>query len=331
MAKVIRVSSISKKFVTYQSRAGENIFLASMRRKKVIKQALDGISFDVEEGEALAILGRNGSGKTTLIKTLTGILHPDSGTARVLGLVPWKEREKLAWKIGMVSGAASGSVMFENLPAIDTFEYLRAIYNVPKRDFEYRLEYLTELLNMEDVLKRQVIYMSLGEKMKCNFIAAVLHMPKILFLDEPTVGIDVTSNISLRNAVIEMQKEYKTTVVLTTHIIDDIKAMANRVVLINNGKKVFDGDKYKLRKIFGDKKELEIRFYGKPHEDLSRFGKILELEDDYVKLEIESTMLRSTRLVKLLNSKYVADYNASDLDLNSVLPAYYSKLKSGEI
>ncbi|MDE1870439.1 MAG: ATP-binding cassette domain-containing protein, partial [Candidatus Micrarchaeota archaeon] len=258
----------------------------------------------------------------TLIKILVGIIQPDGGKVKVLGETPGEERVKLAWNYGMVSGAHNQ--LFWNLPAVDTFEYVRGIYKIPKEEFDSRLAYFVKILELEDVYKKQVRVLSLGERMKCNFVASVLHLPKIVFMDEATIGMDLPAVINLREAVLDMRKKYGTTFFITTHIVDEIKALARSVIIIDKGKVVFNGTRSELEKLFGSKKQLEIRFNKERRsKNYKGLGDVIEQKEDYLKLEIEANALKSNKINEFLNGENVVDYNVSDPDLAKVLAQFY--------
>ncbi|HVA83081.1 MAG TPA: ATP-binding cassette domain-containing protein [Candidatus Aquilonibacter sp.] len=322
MEYVIEVDNLSKSFRSYETHQGEKIFLASLRRKYYTQKALQNVSFKVKKGDIVMLLGQNGSGKSTLIKILVGILHPDKGDAKVLGITPWEERVKLAWDYGMVSGAHNQ--LFWNLPAIDSFNYVRGIYGIPKKEFDERLAYFVKMLALEDVYKKQVRTLSLGERMKCNFVASVLHLPKIVFMDEATIGMDLPAVLNLREAIFDMRDKHGMTFFITTHIVDEIKALARGVIIIDKGRIVFDGTRAELQRFFGSKKQLEIRFNKEIMEkDYARFGEIVEAKKDYLRLEIEADALKSSKISELLNDEEVMDYNVSDPDLAKVLARFY--------
>jgi len=321
MEKVVEVANVSKSFKTYE-RASSG-FLASFRRHYYTKKALTSVSFSIDKGQIVALLGRNGAGKSTLIKILTGILYPDSGTVNVLGFDPWKERMKLAWNIGVVLGAHGQ--MYWNLPAYDTFEYMRKIYKVPEKEFKKRLTYFVDLLDLKQVYKKPVRTMSLGEMMKCNFVASTLHMPKVVFLDEPTIGVDIMSKAALKKAMLEMRAKYGTTFILTTHIVEDI-SIADRVLMLHNGRLVFDGTKEKLEHMFGDKRVVEIRFIPDAKLNLD-FGKVLYMGTGVAKLEVNASVLKSKRFISLLGSKNIIDYSVSSPGLSELLAKVYTKLE----
>lgn len=322
MEEAIVAGNLKKRFKTHESLRGRKVFLASLRRRTFYKQALDDVSFAVPRGQIVALLGKNGSGKSTLTKIMTGILFPDSGEIRVLGLNPWRDRIKLAMEIGVVLGAHGQ--LFWNLPASDAFEYNRRIYRVPDATYQKRLKYFVDRLELRDVYNRQVRQMSLGEQMKCNFVASCLHMPKIVFLDEPTIGVDLPSKLALRETISEMQRRFGTTFILTTHIVEDI-AIAERVIMLDRGKKIFDNTKESLEGLFGDKRYITLKFDGRAPSGIG-VGRVLEHEANVLKLEVPHKAIKSRKMMALLNSKRVMDYSVNEVDLSHILSKLYSKL-----
>lgn len=316
----ISVRDARKTFTTYQS-AGSGL-LSSFIKKKVAKEALRGVNFTVKKGTITALLGKNGSGKSTLIKLLVGIMPPDKGSVSVLGMNPWTERIPLARRIGVVLGAHP--VLYNDLPAFQSFEYIRRVYKIPKKAFEERYSHFSELLELEDVNRQQVRELSLGERMKCNFIAAVLHLPELIILDEPTIGVDLPSTLKLRKTALDLQKRYGTTVVIATHILEDVKVLAERVVILDRGNVVFDDTKQKLGKLFGDYKIVEIYFTKGWKVDFWKLGEIVETQESYIKLRVREQQAKSRMLASLLSRKEVLDYNISTPEIGDVMKEFYS-------
>jgi ABC-2 type transport system ATP-binding protein len=319
MKNIIEIRNVKKSFETYET-PSTGLF-ASFRRKKVIKKALKGVSFSVKKGTITALLGKNGSGKSTLIKLLSGIMYPDSGSIRVMGLNPWAERMELAKRIGVVMGAHGQ--LYWNLPALDTFNLMRIVYKIPRKEFQERLDYLVKILELEDVYKRQVRTLSLGEQMKCNFVASVLHMPELIILDEPTIGVDLPSKQALRTAI-ESIKERGTTFLLTTHIVEDL-SMAEDIFVLDRGELIYGGTRRKLEKYFGDKRIVEIEF--EDPEDLkaySKYGRVIKLESNYIKLEVDHSVLTNRKFVRLLSDENINDYCISERDLGPILMKLYA-------
>lgn len=320
---VIEAKDMTKSFKTYESHASRKGFLSSIRRRYYIKRALNNVSFSIRQGEIVALLGENGSGKSTVIKLLTGILHPDSGEANIIGFTPWEHRQELAENIGVVLGAHNQ--LWWNLPVIDSFEFMRRLYGVPKKDYDKRMRYFVDLLDLKDVYKRQVRQLSLGERMKCNFVASMLHMPRLVFLDEPTIGVDLPSSFALRNALLELRDKYNITFLIATHIIEDIKIMAERVIIMDHGMKVFDGPKAAVTKMFGDKKLVEITMKDGAESYPKGIGKLIERKNNQYRIEIDARGIKDKRLSRFLASGDVINYNITEPEFGAVLHEFYSR------
>lgn len=203
-------------------------------------RALDGVSFTIQDGEMVGYIGPNGAGKSSTIKILSGILTPDSGTCVINGRVPWKDRINHVKEIGVVFGQRSG--LWWDVPVIDSFELLRDIYSISKETYQSNLDELVTLLNLSELLKTPTRQLSLGQRMRCEIAAALLHSPKILFLDEPTIGLDAVSKLAVREFILKRNETHKTTVILTTHDMQDIEALTSRIIMIGKGKILIDGD-----------------------------------------------------------------------------------------
>lgn len=321
MQNILEIKNVSKRFKTYESK-GTGI-VASLRRVYRFKNALSRVNLAVREGSITALLGRNGSGKSTLIKILTGILYADSGSVRVMGFDPWKERMKLAREIGVVLGAHSQ--LYWNLPAQDTFEFMRHIYGVEEAEFKKRLDYFMDALNLGDVYRKPVREMSLGEQMKCNFVASVLHMPRMVFLDEPTIGVDISSKAALKETMREMQKEHGTTFLITTHVVEDI-SVAERIFLLEKGSLVFDGSRSSLEHLFGNKRVVELSFSGGAMPRIGSYGRVLAQRKGFAKLEVDPRMLKDKRFMNLLSSRNILDYAVAEPGLGEILGKFYARL-----
>lgn len=207
--------------------------------------AINHISFSINDGEMVGLLGPNGAGKSSTIKILSGILTPDSGTCLVNGQTPWKNRKAYVQQIGVVFGQRSQ--LWWDIPVIDSFGLLQAIYSIPASKYRDKLDELTQLLHLEELLRTPTRQLSLGQRMRCEIAASLLHEPKLLFLDEPTIGLDAVSKIAVRDFIKKINEEHKTTVILTTHDMQDIEAITNRVILIGRGRKLIDGTLDDLR------------------------------------------------------------------------------------
>ena len=229
---IVWVEGLKKEY-TIKTKAGP------LRRKSVRREALRGVSFSLEAGELVGYIGPNGAGKSTTIKILSGILTPDSGTCVIDGRVPWKDRRAHVSQIGVVFGQRSQ--LWWDVPVIDSFELIRDIYAVTEDVYKRNLRDLTDLLNLSEILKTPARSLSLGQRMRCEIAASLLHDPRILFLDEPTIGLDAVSKIAVREFVLDMNKRRGTTVILTTHDMQDVEALAQRVLLIGKGRILLDG------------------------------------------------------------------------------------------
>jgi len=253
---IIKVKNLSKIYTTYQRGSGvKETFKSFFKREKVIVKAVDNISFNVEEGSICGILGPNGAGKSTTIKMLCGALYPASGEIEIMGFRPYEDRKKYVGKIGAVFGQRSQLIW--DIPPIDSFNMNRAIYGISKKDYKERLDELAALFDIQDVMQKPTRVLSLGERMKCEFIMAMLHKPKIVFLDEPTIGLDVIAKAKIREFIQKINND-GTTFILTTHDLEDIKQLADHVIIINHGEKVFDDTLQNLQANLGEKKTVTI-------------------------------------------------------------------------
>ncbi len=243
---MIEFNNICKTYRVARRESGlGNAVKSLFKREYTTINAINNMSFSIKDGEMVGYIGPNGAGKSTTIKILSGILTPDSGTCLVNGQVPWKNRKEYVRKIGIVFGQRSQ--LWWDIPVIDSFELLQAIYSIPAPKYHTKLDELTHLLNLEELLKTPTRQLSLGQRMRCEIAASLLHEPKLLFLDEPTIGLDAVSKIAVRDFIKKMNAEHKTTVILTTHDMQDIEAITNRVILIGKGQKLLDGTLEDLR------------------------------------------------------------------------------------
>jgi ABC-2 type transport system ATP-binding protein len=243
---IIEVNKLSKHFRTFRRRSGLwGSFRDLLNRKYETVRAVDDISFSIEPGEIVGYIGANGAGKSTTIKMLTGILVPTGGSINVQGLVPYKQRYRHVKKIGVVFGQRTQ--LWWDIAVIEALRLLQKIYEIPQLEFENRLKKFEEVLGIADLLNIPVRMLSLGQRMRCDLAASLLHNPPVLFLDEPTIGLDIDVKSSVRDFIKEINREYNTTVILTTHDLSDIEHLCRRVIMIDSGKLIFDGELKALR------------------------------------------------------------------------------------
>ncbi|MEJ2665043.1 MAG: ATP-binding cassette domain-containing protein, partial [Spirochaetia bacterium] len=291
---MITVENLKKVYITYKRGHTFRETLKSLvKREKIPVQALKGISFTIEKGELLGLLGPNGAGKSTTIKILTGILFPTSGRVESYGYVPWKSRKKYVAHIGVVFGQKSQLVW--DIPPLDSFYMNKAIYGIKNAEYSQRLQRMVNMLQADDIITKPTRQLSLGERMRCEFIMAMLHDPKIVFLDEPTIGLDVIAKEQIRAFIKEMNGR-GVTFILTTHDMDDVEHLARRVIVINHGEIVFDGGMGELKNHLGTKKLVRLATHqklpplsGRGVENVRLLGEYeAELELDLSKIELNS-------------------------------------------
>lgn len=275
---IITVKDLKKYYQVFDKEPGIAGTIKSLFKREYSEaKAVDGISFEIDEGELVGFIGPNGAGKTTTLKVLSGLLYPTSGDVEVMGFKPWERKTAYLKQFSLVMGQKNQ--LFWDLPAIDTFNLYKEIYEIPDTPYKVTLSELVELLNVADILKVQVKKLSLGQRMKMELIAALIHSPKLLFLDEPTIGLDVLMQKSLRVFIASYNKIKKATIILTSHYMQDVKELAKRVIIIDHGRILFDGHLSEVIKKFSSNKVLNVRF-DRPvkREALSGFGKVEEKE-----------------------------------------------------
>lgn len=256
---MIAVKGLSKSFKVAQRTSGlRQATKALFKRDYKIIRALNDISFSIQPGEIVGYIGPNGAGKSTTIKVMSGILVPDEGTCEIMGYTPWKDRARYVNHIGVVFGQRSQ--LWWDVPVIDSFELLRDIYKVPESQYKNNLELLITTLNLQDFIHTPVRQLSLGQRMRCEMAASLLHNPKILFLDEPTIGLDAVSKLAVRQFIKAYNKERQLTVILTTHDMSDIEALADRLLLIGKGHLLYDGNLDELKEQFGARKTITVDY-----------------------------------------------------------------------
>lgn len=257
---MITVQNLSKTYKVAKRRAGIKEACRSLFKREYEEiHALDHISFQIGDGEMVGYIGKNGAGKSSTIKVLSGILTPDEGTCVVNGKIPWKDRISYVRDIGVVFGQRSQ--LWWDVPVIDSFELLRDIYSIPNSTYRNNLEELTVLLDLKEILKTPARQLSLGQRMRCEIAASLLHSPSILFLDEPTIGLDAVSKLAVRDFIKQLNQDHKTTVILTTHDMQDIEALTNRILLIGKGRILMDGSPEELKQDSASMDEAVVKLY----------------------------------------------------------------------
>lgn len=255
---IIELRGISKSFKVAKRKSGfRQALKALVKREFVHVEALREISFAIQPGEIVGYIGPNGAGKSTTIKVMSGILVPDAGTCSIMGFTPWEDRVQYVRNIGVVFGQRSQ--LWWDVPVIDSFELLKEIYAIPEHTYRQNLDMLTEALQLADLLTIPVRQLSLGQRMRCEIAASLLHGPKILFLDEPTIGLDAVSKVAVRQFIKTMNNQLGVTVILTTHDMSDIEALADRILMIGKGELLFDGPLAEVRERFGRRRQVVVQ------------------------------------------------------------------------
>ena len=330
---VITARHLHKEYVTYSR--GDTLretFVSLFARKKMVIPAVKDLSFTIAEGEIIGLLGENGAGKSTTIKMLTGILFPTSGEADVMGFVPFRDRKRYVAHIGAVFGQKSQLIW--DIPPLDSFLLNKAIYGIPDAAYRTQLERMTEILALENVVRRPTRVLSLGERMKCEFIMAMLHNPRIVFLDEPTIGVDLIAKESIHGFIRELNRD-GVTFVLTTHDLEDVERLAHRVMIMNHGEKVFEDSLPALRHYLGDKKIVRILTKGTmpPLDKLMQNGATLleSVNEREAVIEVDTAQLPMGGLMSLLDTLgELQDISIKDVDIGEVVKAIYRETRGEE-
>ena len=320
-AATVHVADLRKTFSVPVREAGLTAAAKSLvRRESREIKAVDGVGFDIEPGEVVGFLGPNGAGKTTTLKMLSGLLYPTSGDATVLGYVPSKRERPFLRQITMVMG--NRNQLQWDLPALDSFELIRAIYRLPEDDFKQTRDEFVELLDLGELVNKPVRNLSLGERMKMEFVAALLHKPVVLFLDEPTLGLDVTMQKRIRTFVGEYNRRYGATVLLTSHYMADVQALCKRVIVIHHGRMLFDGALTELAARFNATKTIGVLLRDGTV-DLSAYGEVMESDDDRVLLRVSRADAPEVA-TRLLRDLPVADLTIEDPPIDDVIESVFA-------
>jgi len=319
---IIATQNLTKSYKRFEKEAGLKGSIKSLfRRKFLTKNAVSNFNLSINEGEFVGLIGPNGAGKTTLIKMLTGIIAKTSGEVSVLGFYPSKLEDKLKLQYAVVMGQKSQ--LFFELSAADTFLLFKELYNIPDDEYQKNLSYFVELFGVAEFLNVQVRTLSLGERMKMELIVALLHNPKVLFLDEPTIGLDAVAQRQIRKFLREVNEEKGTTIVLTSHYMEDIKSLCNRCVVINRGVKLYDGDTNALFEKYQTHKKITMVFETESNYRLPKYVEILE--QSLYKLSFMVEKERAQAVLKdILNHCEICDLTIEEDDIGNVVERIYS-------
>lgn len=319
----ITVKNLNKTFRVLERDSGLfNAIKALFRRDYKEINAVSDISFNIDEGEIVAYIGPNGAGKSTTIKMLCGILNPDSGTISVNGLNPFSNRKKYVSNIGVVFGQKSQ--LWWDIPVEDSFELLKSIYKVPEHEYNITKNDLIELLDIGNLLRTPVRQLSLGQRMRCEIAASLLHNPKILFLDEPTIGLDAVSKLQVRKFIKEINIKKNITIILTSHDMSDIEALTNRIIVIGHGKKLYDGSLNSIKKKFSKNKKLEIMYTKLKGSPKILNTKIITKKRNYTLLDVDMEKTTISDVVSKY-SKYceINDINVLPESMDEIIIKLY--------
>lgn len=321
---IVEVQDLAKTFRLKQKAAGlAGSFRAVWKPETTTVNAVSDVSFSLEAGEMLAFIGPNGAGKSTTIKMLTGILHPSAGAASVLGYTPWKERRKLGYHIGTVFGQKPQ--LWYHLPAEDTFRLFARIYELDMNAFQERRDFLVDAFQIGHLLQTPVRKLSLGQRMKCEIAASLLHRPRIVFLDEPTIGLDVVAKQQIRQAIRTLNETENTTIFLTSHDAGDIESLCKRVIIINHGTIIFDERTSVLKRQHLRKKIVDVRFGEALTKPFSLSGVNVLKQGDYgVKMEFDSSQVPVEKIIQqIITTKPCNDINIADPPLEEIIREIY--------
>lgn len=324
---IITVNGLSKEYKIVKRDSGfKNALKSFIKREYRIVKAVDDISFKIKKGEIVGYIGPNGAGKSTTIKMLSGILAPDKGGINILGMNPVDDRIKYVKEIGVVFGQKSQ--LWWDIPAEDSFDLLKDIYKIPDEEYEKNKKELVEILHLEEIIKSPVRQLSLGERMKCELVASLLHSPKILFLDEPTIGLDAVSKVIVRDFIKKINKERKVTVILTTHDMADIESLTDRLIVIGHGHKLYDGSVRELKEKYSNEKIVEIIY-----ENMKKIPKIdnteiISNENGIIRIKIDTKKLTVSDITyKYSEVCEIKDINVIASSIDEIIYKLYTEFQ----
>ena len=326
---MIKVENLSKEFKISKKYPGFKGALRSFfSTEYTIKKAVDDISFEINDGEIVGYIGANGAGKSTTIKMMTGILTPSSGRIIVDGVIPYENREKNAKNIGVVFGQKTQ--LWWDLPVSETFPLLKDIYGVSDEDYEERMNYFKEILGLDEFFLSPVRTLSLGQRMRADLAAALIHNPKIIYLDEPTIGLDVVVKESVRKAIKDINEKYGTTIILTTHDLNDIEELCNRIIIIDSGKKIYDGELEGVKEQFGYLTTIEIQLKDKSNIEKINFARFkdddfkLNMKESKVIITFNKNNISSADIIgEVMKKSKVIDFNIKETSIEDIVKKMY--------
>ena len=325
---IIEAAGLTKTYRVFQKKEGLlGAFQGLYRREYKEVKAVENVSFSIEPGEMVAFLGPNGAGKTTTLKMLSGLIYPTSGSAQVLGFTPWQRLDAFRRQFSLVMGQKNQ--LWWDLPAADSFQLHREIYSIPEAEFNRTLTELTELLGVEKLTRQAVRELSLGERMKMELIAALLHQPQLLLLDEPTIGLDVVAQVAIQKCLRDYHTRRGVTMLLTSHYMRDIEALCSRVLVITHGKLMYDGPLRGITERFGNDKLVKLRFADETPDDaeLARFGEVIKREGPTVDLKVDRSEV-AAMLGAILDGYAVDDVSVVDPPLEQVIARVFEEGKA---
>lgn len=323
---IIQVKDLSKEYKIVRRDSGiKNAFKSFIKREYRIVRAVDKVSFSIKKGEIVGYIGPNGAGKSTTIKMLSGILKPDEGIINIMGMDPTVDRIKYVKEIGVVFGQKSQ--LWWDIPAEDSFDLLKDIYKIPDDEYEKNKQELVKILHLEEIIKSPVRQLSLGERMKCELVASLLHSPKILFLDEPTIGLDAISKVIVRDFIKKINKLKKITVILTTHDMTDIESLTDRLIMIGHGKKLYDGSVKDIKKKYSNEKIVEVIYEGVLKDKIVNDKiDILEEAQGLIRMKIDTRKIMVSDIVRKYSEVCeIKDINVIETGIDDIIYKLYKE------
>ncbi len=319
----IIVEDLVKTFIVNRRRGGFlSLAKSVVKREYETVRALKGVSFRLEPGELVGYIGPNGAGKSTTVKIMSGILVPDSGVCTVMGRVPWKQRKEHVARIGVVFGQRTQ--LWWDVPVIDSFDLLKDIYRIPHEAYIRMKDELVEVLGLQELLGKPVRQLSLGEKMRCELAASLLHQPPILFLDEPTIGLDAVSKLAVRDFIRRMNRERNVTVILTTHDMDDIEALCSRLMVIGKGTILFDGSIGQLRNAITPERILKIDYFREPCTVEYPVAHLLRHDSMHSEYRFDPRETTATQLIEVISREnHVRDFVIENPPIEDIVARMY--------